>query len=143
MLALILSHAVTAVMRRTGEQRGRVCRDSVPYGQPALVPLRTHPVGLVVLLDLNMPRMDGVALLRALPAEVATRQACILCTSHASRSLPLDMATLLSALGIEKLCKPFSVDALLRAVADAEGHFAHLAHLRPPASETTGHSERL
>ena len=93
-----------------------------PDGEPALALLRDHFAGMVVLLDLDMPGMDGVALLRALTADraTATRHAFILCTAHSSRSLPLDVLRTLSELGIEKLRKPFGVEALLRVVAKAE-----------------------
>jgi CheY-like chemotaxis protein len=99
-------------------------------GRPALVLLRDHLDGLVVLLDLNMPGMDGVALLRALAADpaTATRHVLILCTAggaNASRSLPLDVAKLLAELGIDLLPKPFDVDELLRVVAEAEKQLAH------------------
>jgi CheY-like chemotaxis protein len=110
-------------------------------GVPALALLREHPVGLVVLLDLNMPGMDGEALLRALAADpaTATRHAFILCTAHAahaSRSLPLAVAKLLAKVGVGLLAKPFSVNGLLRVVAEAEAQLAH-----PPlgGSETRAH----
>jgi CheY-like chemotaxis protein len=43
-----------------------------PDGEPALERMRTHPEGLVVLLDFMMPGMDGYAALQALSADAPT-----------------------------------------------------------------------
>ena len=42
---------------------------TAPNGQVALERLRSHPTGIVVLLDLMMPVMDGYALLQVVATE--------------------------------------------------------------------------
>jgi CheY-like chemotaxis protein len=41
-----------------------------PDGQLALERLRDHPMGLVVLLDINLSGVDGIAVMQAVEAEV-------------------------------------------------------------------------
>lgn len=91
-----------------------------PDGRPALERLRSHPEGLVVLLDLMMPGMDGYALLQAIDEEssLATRHAYIL-VSATSRTLPLKVATILKQLNVKSVPKPFDLDELLAAVQKA------------------------
>jgi CheY-like chemotaxis protein len=59
-------------------------------GRPALDRLRTHPQGLVVVLDKNMPGMDGQAVLEAVAAEptLATHHAFILVSAYVEGTLP-------------------------------------------------------
>lgn len=54
-----------------------------PNGKPALERLRSHPEGLVVLLDLMMPGVDGLQVLQAVATEssLATRHTYILMTA--------------------------------------------------------------
>lgn len=91
-----------------------------PDGKPALERLRTHPEGLVVLLDLMMPGMDGYALLQAVAAEspLATRHAYVL-VSATGRTLPLKVAAILKQLKVASVPKPFDLDELLSAVQKA------------------------
>jgi CheY-like chemotaxis protein len=91
-----------------------------PDGKPALERLRTHPAGLVVLLDLWMPGMDGYAVLQAVAEEapVTTRHAFILCTAT-SRTLPPKVAAILKHLNATSLPKPFDLDELLAQVRTA------------------------
>lgn len=91
-----------------------------PDGLPALERLRTHPEGLVVLLDLMMPGMDGYAVLQAVAHEspLATRHAYIL-FSAIGRTLPLKVVDLLKQLNMPSLPKPFDLDELLAAVEKA------------------------
>lgn len=91
-----------------------------PDGRPALERLRSHPEGLVVLLDLMMPGMDGYALLQAVGEEspLATRHAYIL-VSATSRTLPLKVAAILKQLNVKSVPKPFDLDELLAAVQKA------------------------
>jgi two-component system response regulator FlrC len=89
-------------------------------GKPALERLRAHPEGLVVLLDLMMPGMDGYTLLQTLAAEapLAKRHAYIL-FSASRRTLPSRVAEALKHLQVTTLLKPFDLDALLAAVQTA------------------------
>jgi two-component system response regulator FlrC len=91
-----------------------------PDGRPALERMRTHPVGLVVLLDLMMPGMDGYAVLQAVAAESskAPKHAYIL-MSATGRFLPTKVIPLLKQLNVSSLSKPFDLDELLAAVQKA------------------------
>jgi CheY-like chemotaxis protein len=91
-----------------------------PDGKPALERMRTHPAGLVVLLDLMMPGMDGCAVLQALAADVplAAKHACLLMTA-AKETLPGRVRQLLQQLQVPVVAKPFDLDRLLQAVEQA------------------------
>lgn len=91
-----------------------------PDGKPALERLRTHPEGLVVLLDLMMPGMDGYAVLQAVAHEspLATRHAYILFTATA-KTLPLKVVVMLKQLNVALVSKPFDLEQLLTAVQKA------------------------
>jgi two-component system response regulator FlrC len=95
-----------------------------PDGRPALARLRTHPRGLVVLLDKNMPGMDGLAVLEVIAADPALAERHplilkVLVSAYVQATLPLRLAELLTALSVDKLDKPFGIDELLAAVARA------------------------
>jgi CheY-like chemotaxis protein len=94
-------------------------------GIEALNLLRSTSLPLVVLLDLQMPQLDGAGVLRAVAAnkQLATRNRYLLMTAHV-RSLPLGFAHLLFRLHILLLPKPFDVDQVLTMIADA-------AHMLP------------
>jgi CheY-like chemotaxis protein len=100
-----------------------------PEGQPALEELSTHPRGMVVILDWNMPGMDGEALLHAVTANraLANRNAYILLSAYVSakRALPPAFTTLLTQVDAQVLAKPFEVDDLLTAVERAATHLHH------------------
>ena len=99
-------------------------------GQPALERLRTHPRGMVVVVDWSMPGMDGAALLRTLAADLsrAMRHAYILVTDRApagadaEQAFPLALARTLPPVATQVLSKPYTVDRLLAAVARATTH---------------------
>jgi CheY-like chemotaxis protein len=89
-------------------------------GVRALDILRTSEDRLVVLLDYMMPRMNGDGVLGAVAQEpaLAARHAFILITAN-GRTLPLSFVKLLTELAVMVVPKPFDVDALLDAVAQA------------------------
>lgn len=91
-----------------------------PDGQPALERLRSHPAGLVVLLDLMMPGMDGYAVLEAIATDVplAKRHAYIL-FSASRKTLSTRVAALLKQMNASSLPKPFDLDDMLAAVQTA------------------------
>jgi CheY-like chemotaxis protein len=89
-------------------------------GGAALRLLDDTPLPRVMLLDRMMPRVDGVAILRALAErpEIARRTAILFMTA---RSDPPDaeMARVIAASTIGTVAKPFDLDALLAAVERA------------------------
>ena len=89
-------------------------------GVEGLDRLRTHPQGLVVLLDLNMPGLDGWGVLRAVAAEtrLATRHRFLLVTAE-SEMLPSLLMDLLTDLHVPVIAKPCGLDHILDAVARA------------------------
>jgi two-component system chemotaxis response regulator CheY len=116
--------ATRSAVRMVLEEAGHEVFEA-PDGRPALDQLRTHPHGLVVLLDRNMPRMDGRELLEAMYAEpaLAARHAFVLVSANADGPLPARLSALLTALSVDKVDKPFDLEDLLDADARAEQRF--------------------
>ena len=114
--------AIRETIRLALEDAGYTVYDA-PDGRPALDHLQAHPQGMVVVLDLNMPGMDGVAVLRALAADpdLAARHRVIVLTAQTGRTLPLTHAQLITQRAAALVPKPFELDALLHAVAEASG----------------------
>ena len=90
-------------------------------GASTLERLRQWPTGLVVLLDLHMPRLSGFAVLRAVEAEapLSARHAFIILSSAASSELPPDFLPLVARHNMPVFTKPCDLSALLAAVAVA------------------------
>ena len=100
-------------LRRVLELRGYVVRDA-PDGRSGLSELASRPSDLV-LLDLSMPDMDGVEVVRALRAQ-GNDVPVVLCSGN------LDGAAergLQPAMVQSVLQKPFSTDELLTAIERA------------------------
>lgn len=89
-------------------------------GVEALETLRTALTSLVVLLDLRMPRMDGMGVLRAVAEDqrLLEQHAYVVMTANAP-PLPGDLAELLERLSVPVLRKPFDIDVLVRVVREA------------------------
>lgn len=89
-------------------------------GLAALDLLYRIPDRLVVLLDVMMPRLDGIGVLRAVRGEpdLAARHAYLLLTaSHQARDP--DIAPLLNELAIPVIAKPFTLTHIASLVAQA------------------------
>jgi CheY-like chemotaxis protein len=96
-----------------------------PDGPSALNQLRSASQPMVVLLDLLMPGLDGIAVLHALAADttIAHRHTYILFTAASdaenvlSTGVPADLR-------VSLLAKPFDIDELLAVVAQAVNQIA-------------------
>lgn len=86
-------------------------------GQQALQVLREHPETDAVLLDWNMPVMDGITMLRVLKADSSMPQPhVVMCTTEN------DMTRILEAIAagaVEYIMKPFTDDILREKLQDA------------------------
>ena len=110
---------IRKTMRLALEDAGYTVYESAD-GVQALNRLRAHPHGLVVLLDLNLPKLDGWGVLRAVAAEkpLATRHRFLLLTAK-SDTLPSTLTKLLRLLHAPVITKPCSLNRILDAVAGA------------------------
>lgn len=77
----------------------------------------------LVLLDVMMPRMDGIQLVNAMSADAALAKIAIVLLTAVPGAVPAEMAARLTVLR-----KPFGLDGLLQAIDKA------LAAIPPPAS---------
>lgn len=97
-------------------------------GLTGLDRLRTHPGPLVTLLDWQLPRMDGLAVLNALAADadptVVQRHAYILLTAHYDAPEVLT-TTYPPSVPVTVMRKPFEVPALLAALEQAAQRVKH------------------
>jgi CheY-like chemotaxis protein len=91
------------------------------HGGPALQQLRASAEGMVVLLGLMMPQVDGEALLEAVAADtaLAKRHAFVVVTAATPLATWGRVAVLRRVLGIPLIAKPFTVSEILQAVGDA------------------------
>jgi CheY-like chemotaxis protein len=91
-------------------------------GREALRVLQASQSACVVLLDVNMPVMDGWAVLRAVQQDdqVAQRHAFVIITAE-RRTLSLERAQMLAAwpIPIPLLTKPFDIERVLTVVEQA------------------------
>lgn len=114
---------IREVMRMILEDAGYVV-DAAEEGEAALAHLRASSDRVIVVTDLLMPGMGGEALLRTVmaEAELATRHAYLMVA--AKSALPPVVADLLDQLHASFVHKPFSLDELLAAVAEARARLA-------------------
>jgi two-component system chemotaxis response regulator CheY len=98
-----------ALIRNALQQIGFKDIREAPDGEEALKQMLAKPANLVVS-DFNMPRMDGLALLRAVRAHPPIRQtAFIMLTGRADRELVQRAVQF----GVNNYCvKPFTVQGL-------------------------------
>ena len=100
---------------------------AVADGRMALERLRASTAGLVVMLDLMMPGMDGRQVLEAvaLDERLATRHTYLLLTAVDSpHMLPQEFRELLAKIHVPVMGKPFPLTRLLRAVEQAAARLA-------------------
>lgn len=111
-------------MRTMLEEIGGHTVLEAPDGLAALEILRSSEQRLVVLLDLLMPGLDGIGVLREVAADegLASRHAYVLVTVSrlaSSGELPPNLA-----LPVPVVPKPFDMDVLLKTVAEAGSRIA-------------------
>src|SRR5262245_24816600 len=94
---------------------------TVEPGGPALDVLRASREGMVVLLGLLMPNVDGEAVLEAVASDetLAARHAIIMVTASPRRASTGRVAELRQRLGVPLVEKPFNLSQLLDAVEEA------------------------
>ena len=87
-------------------------------GVQALDALRASASPLVVVLDLDLPRLDGIGVLRAVAddAHLAGRNAFVLLTAVAHQRYQA-AEEVCATLSVPLILKPFELDALLEALA--------------------------
>jgi CheY-like chemotaxis protein len=94
-------------------------------GLTALDVLRASPTGKVVLLDLMMPRLDGVGVLRRVEAEPGAlgRHAYIIITANRN-TLSADARAVIERLHVPIVTKPFDLARVREAVERAADRLA-------------------
>jgi CheY-like chemotaxis protein len=112
------------ILRRILELEGyRVI--AVDNGQTALDLLATITTPLVVVVDFLMPQPDGLAIMRTLATDpVLCQRHAIIMVSAAPQALPPDASLIFAQLHAPLLRKPYIVQELLQAVADAYARLA-------------------
>jgi CheY-like chemotaxis protein len=95
-------------------------------GIEALDVLRASPHGLVVLLDLVMPRLGGLEVLRAVAddPQLAERHVFMIVTANRDKVQPASQA-LLRQLAVPVVTKPYDVEDLLEIVARIATRLEH------------------
>jgi CheY-like chemotaxis protein len=90
-------------------------------GRQVLELLRTSPQPLVVVLDLLMATFSGEEVLYAVATDrrLRRRHAFVLVTAAPHLSRRLRLMRVLTQLAIQRIAKPFDIDVLLDAVAQA------------------------
>lgn len=103
------SRAVRMFMRRVASSLGLTTLEA-ENGQQAMLIAQQHPDLDVVLLDWNMPVMDGLSFLKALREDARERQpAVVMCTTEN------EMARIVEAMAAganEYIMKPFTEDII-------------------------------
>jgi CheY-like chemotaxis protein len=91
-------------------------------GHQVLELVQRYPSPLVVLLDIGLPKVDGLSILRTIAGmdgQMAPhKRAYVLMTGH-TPALYMPYGALLAQLHVHVLPKPFHIDYSLAVVADA------------------------
>jgi CheY-like chemotaxis protein len=97
-------------------------------GEATLAALRANVEGCVVLLDLVMPDMDGVQLLRAVERDATLAQRHVYIVLSASNEERLSaVRPLITALDGFTVRKPFDIDEITSVVTEAAARLASRA----------------
>lgn len=111
--------AVRNAIHLTLEDDGYIVLEA-PNGRIGLDLMRTAAEPMVILLDLMMPDMSGLEVLRALSAEpsLAARHAFIICSAARAFTAPT-LVFYLPSKPLFDLPKPFDIDQLIVTVEQA------------------------
>jgi CheY-like chemotaxis protein len=117
--------ALRRLVREILSLEGRNVQEA-QHGGIALEQLRAGSAGMVVLLGLMMPEVDGEAVLEALAADeaLAARHSFVMVTAALPRAQDGRVAELLGQLNIPLVSKPFTVTQILSAVENASQRLA-------------------
>lgn len=110
--------AIRSLLRMALREDGCSIRD-VPDGMRALDVLRASTVPLIVLLDWQMPRLDGWGVLRAVAAEprlAMTHRFVLITASDVAGDC--GSAALLRDLRVPVICKPFDLTTVFAIIDD-------------------------
>ena len=129
--------AIRETLRMALEDEGYAVLEAAD-GLVALELLRSHVVPMVVLLDLRMPRLDGVEVLREVAgsAELSGRNAYALVTAN-GHTLDTSADRVLTHLGAPVIAKPFDLDDLLEMVERMARRLARRSSDSPPSTRVT------
>lgn len=110
---------IRETLRAVLEEEGHVVVEAGD-GLRALEILRSHGAAYMVLLDLRMPVMDGIDVLRTVAADewLASRHAYAIITAN-PELVPVALAGTKGRLSVPVLLKPFDLDAVLETVEGA------------------------
>ena len=135
MVLLVEDEPADAHLTRLAFEEGRVMVDlhHVPDGVEALAFLRREgayanaPAADLILLDLNMPRMDGRQFLQAVKADAVLHSlpVVVLTTSNAER----DMLDSYDRFAAGFITKPVEVDAFIRVVHGIGDYWGNIVRL--------------
>lgn len=94
--------------------------EQAPDGVAALDALRASKRRMVVLLDVMMPRLDGLGVLQAVTSDeaLANRHRFVVMTASSS-ALTDSLVQLMRQVKAPALIKPFSIEQLLDLLAEA------------------------
>jgi DNA-binding response OmpR family regulator len=93
---------------------------SAADGEQALRFLRTARAPLPVFLDVNMPRVDGLGVLREVYKQKHMHRHVITLLTAGGRTLHNEILQLMHALNVDIVWKPFDLKAINMAVAKME-----------------------
>jgi CheY-like chemotaxis protein len=129
--------AIRETLRLALEDEGYAVFEAAD-GLAALELLHAHVVPMVVLLDLRMPRLDGVEVLREVAgsAELSGRNAYALVTAN-RHTLDTSSDRLLTHLAAPVIAKPFDLDDLLETVERLACRLARRSPDFPPSTRAT------